>query len=334
MSATDVQVQWVDYLPPAIGNGDFAFTGPADDSLMSGDIDIREMVFSERIDWEDWVVEFRDELLVDLVTDEEPYFSMDIGIHADRTIFLQNNVADALASADLRVTGDTARPGMSGWVRMHQGVVYLADREFEVARGDVEFRDPWSWDPELDWDLETTIRSRERSYRVNYIVRGPFSDWRTETRSDPPLAQADVNTLLWFGLTADDLEDMGELSQAVAQGVADLILADLFISTQASDLRDDIRLFDQVEIVTGVNARGDYSSDPRLLVRKRYTEAGDLEITGEINLVRPSDQYYRVDRPITDAWSLSAWYATYQRDRTLPIGGAYGIDLRARWESD
>ena len=86
--------------------------------------------------------------------------------------------------------------------------------------------------------------------------------------------------------------------------------------------------------MTGVNARGDYSSDPRLLVRKRYTEAGDLEITGEINLVRPSDQYYRVDRPITDAWSLSAWYATYQRDRTLPIGGAYGIDLRARWESD
>ena len=99
-------------------------------------------------------------------------------------------------------------------------------------------------------------------------------------------------------------------------------------------MRDDLNIFDQVEIVTGVNARGDYSSDPRLLVRKRYAEAGDLEIIGEINLIQPADQYYRVDQPLTEAWSLSGWYATFQRERTLPIGGAYGIDLRAQWESD
>ncbi|TNE88957.1 MAG: hypothetical protein EP330_13175 [Deltaproteobacteria bacterium] len=333
-TATDAQVQWVDYLPPAIGDGELTFTGPAEDPLLGGDITIGEMTFSDRIDWEDWVVEFRDELLVDSVTGEEAYFSMDVDLHADRTIHLRNNVADGTASAELTVLGDTARPGLSGWVRIVDGVVFLADREFEVERGDVMFRDPWTWDPDLDFDLLTQIVSRERSFRVNYIVRGPFSDWRTETRSDPPLAQADVNTLLWFGVTADDLEDMGELPQAVAQGVADLILADLFISTQASDLREDIRLFDQVEIVTGVNSRGDYSSDPRLLVRKRYAEAGDLEITGEINLVQPSDQYYRLDQPLTEAWSLSGWYATFQRERTLPIGGAYGVDLRARWESD
>ena len=39
-----------------------------------------------------------------------------------------------------------------------------------------------------------------------YEINGPFSDWYATARSDPPMDPADVNALLWFGMTIDDLE--------------------------------------------------------------------------------------------------------------------------------
>ncbi len=333
----DGQVQWVDSLPPAIGDATLQFDGPSDALLLHGDVNVNEMVFRDRIDWEDWVVEYRSEMLVDDATvyDEEPWFALDVHILADRTVKLRNNVAEGVASADLRLIGDTSRPGIVGWARVENGIVILQDREFRVDRGEIAYQDPWTWNPDLDFDLITDIDSRDQRYRVNYQVFGPFSDWRTATRSDPALPQADVNALLWFGVTTDDLEQSGELSSAVAQGVADLLLTDLFASTQASELGEVPELlFDRIDVTTGVNARGEYSSEPRLVVEKRLDDLGAIDVTWEFNLGRPEDNYVRLDRRVGGVWSIAGWYATLQRDRVLRIGGAYGVDVTARWEAD
>ncbi|MEZ4236125.1 MAG: translocation/assembly module TamB domain-containing protein [Myxococcota bacterium] len=338
MSAQDAMVQWVTSLPPAIGDGTFQFDGPADALLLSGDVTVTDMTFADRIDWEDWVVEYRDWMLVDpaSVSDDPPMFSMNVAIVADDTIHLQNNVAEGTASADLRIIGDTVRPGLVGSVEVdNDGLVFLQDREFRVERGNLLFNDLWTWDPQLDLSLVTDITSYDQRYRVNYLIKGPFSDWRTETRSDPPLPQADVNALLWFGVTTDQLEEMGELSSAVAQGVADLLVTDFLISGQAGEIGEDLSdlLWDRIDVTTGVNARGQYSSEPRLVIEKRLPEnLGDVDVKWEVNLVRPNDEYVTASKRIGGAWSLAAWYATLQRDRVLPIGGAYGLDVVARWE--
>lgn len=338
----DAQVQWVDSLPPAIGDARLRFDGPNEALLLHGRVRVHEMDFVDRIDWEDWLVEYREEMLVDPATiyDEEPWFNLDVQIVADRTIRLRNNVAEGTASADLRIIGDTTRPGLVGTVRVDEALAFFQDREFRVERGNILFSDPWSWDPELDLALVTDIHNREQRYRVDLGVGGHLSNWRTTARSDPPLAQADVNALLWFGITTEDLEASGELSSAVAQGVADLILTDFLITNQAGEIAQELPefLFDRIDLATGVNVRGEYSPDPRLLVEKRLTELGGfqlgVDLRWEVNLVRPEDNYVRADKRIGGVWSLAGWYATLQRDRVLPIGGAYGIDVSARWETD
>jgi hypothetical protein len=169
---------------------------------------------------------------------------------------------------------------------------------------------------------------------VDYVINGPFSDWRATTRSDPPLPQADVNALLWFGMTTDQLESMGELPSAVAQGVADLIVTDFFVSGKVGELGQDLPslfLNSRFDIATGVNARGQYSPEPRLVVENRVDELG-LDLKWEMNMIRPSDSYVSASRRIGGIWSLSGWYATLQRNRVLAIGGAYGVDVLARWE--
>ncbi|MBX2799100.1 MAG: translocation/assembly module TamB domain-containing protein [Myxococcales bacterium] len=337
MQVNDAQVQWVESLPPAIGNGTFSFDGPVGSLLLSGNVDVTDMTFVDRIDWEDWVVEFRDTMLVDpaMIDDSEPLFNLNVAIGAAKTVRLQNNVAEGVASADLRVIGDTVRPGIVGTVTVEEGLAFFQDRQFRIDRGHVLYDDPWTWDPQLDFSLLTDVENRDQRYRVNYQVIGPFSDWRTITRSDPPLPQSDVNALLWFGVTLEELSETGELSMAVAQGVADLLVTDFFISGQAGGLREELPgflQFDRIDLATGVNVRGDYSPEPRLVVDKRLHDFADLDLTWELNLIRPDETFVSAQKRIGGRWSLSGWYATLQRDRVLPIGGAYGVDVTARWE--
>ncbi len=336
-SIDDAQIQWIDSLPPAIGDASLRFDGPADQLLLSGEVAVSEMTFSDRIDWEDWVVSYREQMLVDpsATYADDPLFGLNVAIRADDTMYLRNNVAEGTGAADLRVIGDTVRPGLTGTVRIKEGVAFLQDREFRIERGNILFNDPWTWDPDIDFALVTDIDSQDQRFRVNYAVFGPFSDWNTSARSDPNLPQADVNALLWFGVTTEDLEEMGALPSAVTQAAADLILTDFFIAGQAGELGQELPdLFDRIDIATGVNGRGEYSAEPRLVIEKRLSDLGDVQLRWELNLVDPEDNYVSADRRIGGIWSLRAWYASLQRDRVLPIGGAYGLDVTARWEAD
>ncbi len=332
----DAQMQWVESLPAARGDADLRLDGPTETLLLGGDVTVEEMDWSDRVDWEDWVVDWRETMLVDPAASYEgrPLFGFDIHIDADRTIRLRNNVAEAVASANLHVIGDTMRLGLVGTVQIEEdGLAILQDREFLIRRGHLLFDDPWTWDPQLDIDLEADIQGRDANYRVHYLVDGPFSDWRSTTDSDPPLPQSDVNALLWFGVTTEDLEEIGALPTALGQAAADLILTDFLVSGRGGDFGDDLpQLFDRLDLATGVDSRGEYSPDPRLVLEKRLADVGDL--SWEFNLVRPEDNYVRLQRRIGGVWSLAGWYATLQRDRVLPIGGAYGVDVTARWESD
>lgn len=327
--ADDVQMQWVEDLPPAIGDATLSFDGPADSLLLHADIGVVDMAFTERIDWEDWVVAFEDYLLVPAPpSDEPPWFGLDIDIRADHTIRLLNNVSDATASADLTLMGDTSRMGLIGRVRVEDGVVYVQDRAFDVQRGELRFDDPFSWDPLLDFDLRTDVQSRARQYRVSYRIAGPYSSWTSTASSNPRLPQSDVNALLWFGVTADDLEDMGELQNAVGMVAFDFVAKDFVQNDYLGlGLRDVGERLPEFDLNTGVNLRGEYTSEPRVLFKQRFSPTLSAQL--ELNLIR-DDHSARVDWRADESLILSAWWASRRRDGfVLPImNGALGADLR------
>ncbi|TVQ92193.1 MAG: hypothetical protein EA397_07475 [Deltaproteobacteria bacterium] len=335
-SAENVQMQWVEDLPPAVGDARLAFDGPADNLLLHADIGVTEMAFTERIEWEEWVVALEDYLLVEAPpTDEPPWFGLDINIRADRTVRLLNNVSDATASADLKLSGTTSRMGMTGRVRVDEGMVFVQDRAFDVLRGELRFDNPYAWDPLLDFDLRTDIQSRSRQYRINYRITGPYSAWNSRTMSEPRLPQADINALLWFGVTADELEDMGELTSAVGLAAADFVFKDFVANDYLGLGLRDTTLFDRlprIEINTGVNLRGEYSSEPRALIRQRWSPT--LSTQAEINLVR-DDHFARLDWRAEESLLLSSWWASRRREGLrIPVSGALGVDLRWVLEFD
>jgi len=333
----DGEIQYIDWLPPVRGDARMKFDGEVGELLLSGDIDIAQIVFADRIDWEQWVLELRDERLEAAAPEETgDYFAMDIALNAPETGRVRNNVADARLSGDLRVVGTTARPGLTGTVRtLSGGRGYLKDREFEILRGEVRFIDPYTFDPDLDFLLETEVSTGDRDWRVSYMVTGPFSDWQINARSDPPLSQADINALLLFGVTSEALTDGDGV--AGGMGLENVVMlvgeagAPILVEWLVGGLLQGV---DRWDVVTGPSMRGARSTDssPRLLVEKDVV-SWDVTFTGEVNVTDPADTYLGVEKRLAERLFLTTyWLGDESVDN--PTYGAYGLEFKLRWEVD
>lgn len=325
-SLVDTRVQYLDYLPPIQGNADLRFDGPVNDLLLSGTIEIAEMQFRERIDWESKILALQSSRLTDGARAEgNDLFSMDLTVNADNTVRLRNNIADADASANLRIVGDTARPGMMGDITIAGGGrMYLQDREFDIARGEIRYRDPYSFDPDLDIQLETDVRSREQAFHVYYGISGPFSEWSTTTSADPYLSQADINTLLLFGMTREEFEQYGGIAaSALAAQATDLVAAQVATPTQ---------LLDRWSLASGISARGlsTLDSDWRVQAEK---DALGFTFIGEIDL-GDGNWYAGVERRISKSFFANVYGTSREEGRALSVATAWGTELKYRWELD
>ena len=331
------RVRYLDYLPAGVGDASLTFDGPVDELLLSGDILIEDMTFAERIDWESWVLEFSGEHLTGAVAEStEDYFNLDISVRSDETIRFRNNVGDFTVSADLQFLGNTSRPGLSGRVRAHSGGrVLLKERDFEINRAELRFTDPYSFDPDVDIDVQTEVSTREQDYDINYAVRGLYSDWRTSTRSDPALPQADINSLLLFGLTMEEMERYGGAVGALAVEGGDLLASKLGIVERVGQGVVGLDTFrpERIDLVSGVSERGSgtVSSDLRLLVEKDLDWA---TLIFEQNLSRSGDTYLGLERRLARLFYVRSYWAREQVGRRLDLGGAYGLEASVRGEID
>lgn len=327
-NVTGARVQYLEYLPPMVADGELNFDGPADDLLLSGNIDIQTIDFRDRIDWESAVLSLQQEYLTGSAPeDEASYFRMDLHVTADNTAHFRNNIADADASVDLRIIGDTARPGMLGSVVMAPGgSVYLQEREFELLRGEAHWRDPYSFDPELDVLLSTELESQEQDYDVSYQVTGPLSDWTTTTAATPYLAQADINALLLFGMTREEMErsGYGGLGTALVVETGDLLSAQL-----TRPLTNTV--IDRWSLVNGATARGSavVSDEPRLVAEIDDIAGFDVTVEGALS----GDWYVGVERRVARRLYATAYATSDAIGRSVAVA-AVGSEFKLRWEAD
>ena len=308
------------------------------DSLsLNGDIELSSVRFTERIDWEQWVIDIRESKLAEEVdtTLDDPLFSMNLTVRGQGAARIRNNLAHGDADVDLQVIGDTIRPGVLGTVRMRPGGrMFVQDREFEVARAELHYVDPWSFDPELDILLNTDIRSREDLYQIDYQVGGPFSDWYTVASSQPSLSQADINALLLFGLTREELERFGGVNAALLMEGADLLLHGVGFDNRALERLGGGSLpFDRVELVTGVSERGNQvSSETRVLLEKQVSDPYNLDLRVEFNPFRNVENVVELEKQVGDSLYLTLYRSSLEQERSVDLGGAYGLDFKLRWE--
>jgi translocation and assembly module TamB len=160
---------------------------------------------------------------------------LDVRVRTAAGLAVQAEIAQGLsATADLRVQGNVAQPGVLGRVNINEGQLVFLGSSFSVDSGTIAFYNPLRVDPIMDISLET----QSQGIQVILRVTGPVDNMKLSYTSNPPLQFTEIVSLLATGKTPtsdptllanqpqvpqSSFQQMGEsaiLGEAVANPVA------------------------------------------------------------------------------------------------------------------
>ena len=110
--------------------------------------------------------------------------------------------AELEADANLRIRGSWEHPILLGHIHVLSGDLMFHGSRYQVARGDLNFANPFQLNPEINFEATTTIQQ----YEITLNFSGPANKVSLSYRSDPPLPSNDIITLLALGQTSTEAE--------------------------------------------------------------------------------------------------------------------------------
>lgn len=125
---------------------------------------------------------------------------LDVQISSAPELDFQNSYAQLAGSLNLRIRGTAAQPNILGQVTITEGRAKFAGTTYRLQHGSIYFTNPVRIDPVIDIDATTRIEE----YDVTVGLHGSASHLAPTFRSDPPLPQADVISLLALGRTQQE----------------------------------------------------------------------------------------------------------------------------------
>lgn len=128
------------------------------------------------------------------------HIRLNIQITSSPQLDFQNSYAQLAGSVNLRVRGTVAQPTVLGQILITEGTANFAGTTYQLQHGSIYFSNPVRIDPGIDIDATTRIEE----YDVTVGLHGSASHLTPTFRSDPPLPQADVISLLALGRTQQE----------------------------------------------------------------------------------------------------------------------------------
>ena len=209
------------------------FSGPSSQPLMSGDLRMNELRYTESFDWKAKAISFQKSHDVLTAPDESAkLFGLDIKLSAPDNMVVKNELANiefrTVAGDPLEIVGNSAQWGILGAIEAVRGghapnKATFQDHTFDVQSARLDFVAKDAIDFLYDVSVETVIKD----WTVHGRVNGRFSGNSTyQFDSNPPLAAEDINLLLVAGYTRQEAGDKdpaivaGILASVAGQGLA------------------------------------------------------------------------------------------------------------------
>jgi translocation and assembly module TamB len=226
--------------------------------------------------------------------------------------------AELEAEADLRVRGTWEHPILLGHIHVLSGDLLFHGNRYRVARGDINFANPFRLDPVVNVEASTTIQQ----YEITLNFTGPASKLSLAYRSDPPLPANDIVTLLALGQTsAEGTARSAGNSQSGPSGASALLSE--AVSSQVGGRLE--RLFGITNFrvdpaLTTVGSTGSaQNAAARVTVQQQVTR--NVTITYISNVGSTQEQVIQVEYNINRNISIVAL-----RD----YNGTFGIDIKIK----
>ncbi len=146
---------------------------------------------------------------------------LDIRITSAPSLNFQNSFARLAGNVDLAIRGTLAQPTVLGRVTIIEGTATFNGEKFELQHGEIYFTNPVRIQPVLDLTATTTVEN----YTVTIALQGTTTKLNPTFRSEPPLSEQDIFSLLAMGRTQEEQQIYStEQQQAGVNSTADSLL--------------------------------------------------------------------------------------------------------------
>ncbi|MGE5246903.1 MAG: translocation/assembly module TamB domain-containing protein, partial [Verrucomicrobiota bacterium] len=243
---------------------------------------------------------------------------LDIDVTADRTIRIRNNLADATASGDFKVQGDSGKVIILGSFDVDEGYVEFYGNRYDLKRVTVDFQDPRRNNPRLDARAET----KKSGYTITVMVSGTLDKPQVDFSSDPPLSQTDIVSLLSFGVTTQTLATPGRPASG-AGTAAGAAIAIGTIGGVDETIRGGLGL-DKFSIETGFS-QTTQTFEPRFVMRKSFEDRVSVSVSTSIGTSAETSAEGEV-RLLEHMYLQGGWLST-----TTDTQGQVSGDLKWRY---
>jgi translocation and assembly module TamB len=159
---------------------------------------------------------------------------LDVHITSSPQLDFQNSYAQLAGAVDLRIRGTVEQPSVLGNVTITEGTATFAGTTYQLEHGDVYFTNPVRIEPTIDLDAVTRVEQ----YDVTIGLHGTLANLQPTFRSEPPLPEADVVSLLALGRTQDEQSIYSqEQTAAGVNGTTDALLGGALNATVSSRIQ-------------------------------------------------------------------------------------------------
>ncbi|MFZ0691673.1 MAG: translocation/assembly module TamB domain-containing protein [Acidobacteriaceae bacterium] len=146
---------------------------------------------------------------------------LDIRITSAPSLNFQNSFARLAGNVELAIRGTLAQPTVLGRVTITEGTATFNGEKFELQHGEIYFSNPVRIQPIIDVTATTTVED----YTITIALQGATTKLNPTFRSEPPLSEPDIFSLLAMGRTQEEQQIYStEQQQAGVNSTADSLL--------------------------------------------------------------------------------------------------------------
>jgi translocation and assembly module TamB len=200
--------------------GTLRLSGNAQASTLSGRLVVDRLLMAEGFDLGSFMVSAKEPATGPSTTSSFlQNLQFDIQAESSPDSRMEWTGARLLTDASLRLRGTWEHPILLGHIHLLSGEMRFRGNQYTIARGDINFANPFRLDPVLNVEATTTIRQ----YEVTLDFTGPASRLTLAYRSDPPLPSSDIIELLALGQTGEESAARTATGQNAGLGASALL---------------------------------------------------------------------------------------------------------------
>jgi translocation and assembly module TamB len=297
--------------------GTLRLTGTTDGGVLSGRVTVERVTLTQGLEAAGSLMSTKEDIAAPS-TSSSFLRNLQFDIEAVSTpdARMQWPGAELEAEAALRVRGTWEHPIILGHIHVLSGELLFHGNRYRVARGDINFSNPFRLDPVINVEATTTIQQ----YEITLNFTGSSSKLTLAYRSDPPLPGNDIVTLLALGQTSTEGTTRSAGNTQTSTAGASALLSEA-VSSQVGGRLEKLFGITNFRVDPALTTVGSTNQNAaaRVTVQQRVTR--NMTITYVSNVGSTQEQVIQFEYNVNRNISIVAL-----RD----YNGTFGIDIKIK----